>query len=177
MSSRPSQKAFTLIEMLTVIVIALLLMGLLLPVISLIREQVSRRQAATTVAMLHQALQLYASEDRRHRYPPAATDLSLSWAPPEAAPAAGVLNLLENQHLEFPRADLNRQSLPFYQLLDPWHRPYRYQVDEDLLGASGAQRPLPLIGWNTLGSRPWGYVWSLGKDAAADGSSWIYQRD
>jgi hypothetical protein len=52
------------------------------------------------------------------------------------------------------------------------------------LGATGAQRPLgsdgvtaPLTAWNAAGVRPWGYVWSRGRDAQADGTDWIYQHD
>jgi prepilin-type N-terminal cleavage/methylation domain-containing protein len=181
---KSGRTAFTLIELLTVIAIIAILAALLMPAINVVREKVRKSQAQSTVAALHQAMQGYAAEERRHRFPTAATDLSLGWSPPEMAGAGGTLNLLENQGFEFDRASLDRSVAAPYPLHDPWHRPYRYQVDGDLLGTSGAQRPLgcdgttpPLEGWNAQGIRPWGYVWSLGSAAAADGTGWIYQHD
>lgn len=178
------RRAFTLIELLTVIAIIVILAAMLIPAIGLVRDKVKRSQAASTVAALHQAMQGYAAEERRHRFPTAAVDFSLGWAPEDAAPATGVLNLLESQGFEFDRSSLDRSVAAPYPLLDPWKRPYRYQADADLLGASGAQRPLgcdgvtpPLDAWNAAGVRPWGYIWSTGKNATADGVGWIYQRD
>ena len=180
----PRASAFTLLELLVVIVVIVALLGMLLPVIIMVREQARRNQAAALVAQLHHAVQAYASEERRHRFPPAATDLALGWAPPEAASAAGVLNLLQDQGIEVDRTSLDHRGTPPFRLLDPWKVPFRYQADNDLLGVSGAQRPLgcdgvsaPLSAWNAAGIRPWGYVWSVGKDATADGTGWIYQRD
>ncbi len=177
-----SRRAFTLIELLTVIAIIATLTAIMVPVLGLVREKVRHSQATSTVAALHQAMQGYAAEERRHRFPTAAADLALCWA--EAAPAFGVLNLLDAQGFEFDRSTLDRSVASPYPLLDPWKRPYRYQADAELLGSSGAQRPLgcdgktpPLDGWNAAGIRPWGYVWSTGKGGTTDGVGWVYQRD
>jgi prepilin-type N-terminal cleavage/methylation domain-containing protein len=175
---------FTLIELLVVIVIIVVLIGLLLPAIQMIRERANRSHASSTVANIHQALQSYAGEERRHRFPTQAVDLALGWAPPDAPAANGVLNQLQSQGLDFDRSALDRGTAPPFLLLDPWGRPFRYQADNDLLGATGAQRPLgcdgvtaPLTAWNASGVRPWGYVWSQGREAATDGVDWIYQHD
>ena len=180
--SADARTAFTLIELLVVIVILLLLAGLLLPAIGLVREQVRRNRARSAVAQLHQALQAYAAEERRHRYPAAAGPSTLQWTPAEAGP--GILTLLHAQGIRVDLSGLDRSGTPPFTLMDPWKRPYHYQADNDLLGAAGAQRPLacdgttpPLEDWNAAGVRPWGYVWSTGADGSADGRGWVYQRD
>jgi type II secretory pathway pseudopilin PulG len=172
------------VELLVVIAIIAVLAGLLLPAMMIVRERMKRAQAATAVSRLHQALQAYAAEDPRHRYPTQAADLSLGWAPAEAPAARGVLNQLQDQGLEIDLPAVDRSTPPPFLLRDPWRRPYRYQADSDLLGVAGAQRPLgcdgvqpPLVAWNAAGTRPWGYVWSAGKDGTADGVGWIYQHD
>jgi prepilin-type N-terminal cleavage/methylation domain-containing protein len=179
-----NRRAFTLIELLTVIAIIAVLTALLIPAIGLVRDKVRRSQAGSTVAALHQAMMGYAAEERRHRFPTAAVDLSLGWAPEDAAPPVkGTLNLLAEQGFEFDREGLDRTVVP-HVLQDPWKRPYRYQADADLLGATGPQRPLgcdgvspPLESWNAAGTRPWAYIWSTGRDGSADGTGWVYQRD
>lgn len=173
---------FTLIELLVVIAVILILAAVALPVLGLVREQVHRNRARSSVALLHQALQAYAAEERRHRYPTAAADATLQWSPAEAGP--GVLTLLDAQGIRVDLSGLDRTGAPPFTLVDPWKRPYRYQADNDLLGAAGAQRPLacdgiqpPLAGWNAAGVRPWGYVWSTGEDGSADGQGWVFQHD
>ena len=172
---------FTIIELLVAISIIALLMALLLPVIGMVREQVRHQDARSRVAALHQALQAYAAEERRHRFPPQAVDLALRWSP---SGAGGVLNQLTDLGLKLDLTALDRRGNPPYTLIDPWRQPYRYQADNDLLAASGAVRPLgcdgvtePLPSWNAAGVRPWGYVWSSGKDGTADGRGWVYQVD
>ena len=176
------RSAFTLIELLVVIVILALLAGIILPAISLVREQVRRNQARSTVALLHHALQAYAAEERRHRFPPATGEVTLQWSPEGVG--SGILTLLHAQGIRVELAGLDRGGTPPFTLMDPWKRPYRYKADNELLGATGAQRPLacdgvqpPLDAWNAAGTRPWGYVWSTGSDGSPDGIGWIYQRD
>lgn len=170
----------TLIEMLISVCIIVALMGLLLPAISVVRERMRVAKAGEQIAELHMALQHYASEDRRHRYPPQTgpADHTLRLDPDDSA--IGNLNLMRQFGFECGITGLERTGSPPYVLADPWHRPYQYQVDEDLLGHAVAQRPQPpeiCPSWNAAGIRPWGYLWSLGKREAVDGDGWIYVQD
>lgn len=163
--------------MLVGVAIIAILMAMLLPAIAVVRERVRTARAEAQVAAIHQALQHYAAEDARHRYPPPHADLSLRLDPAGAAP--GNLDLLRQQGLEIDRDGLERSGAPPHPLCDPWQRPYRYQVDADLLASTGAQRPRPAEvcpAWNAAGVRPWAYVWSLGRHGRDDGREWIYVR-
>lgn len=175
-----SSWGFTLVEILVVMSIIAVLVAILVPAIGVVRERVRTAKALEQVAEIHMALQHYASEDSRHRYPPQSGpgDLSLRLDPDDAV--MGNLNLLRRNGYEIDLNGLARDGAAPYPLCDPWKRPYSYQVDADLLGATGAQRPMPpevCPAWNTAGRRPWGYVWSLGGHGAADGKGWIYVRD
>lgn len=170
----------SLTEILIAVCIIVALMGLLLPAVGVVRERVRAAKAGEQIAELHMALQHYASEDRRHRYPPQVgpTDRTLRFDPDEGT--SGNLNLMRRCGVEFDLTGLERTGSPPYVLADPWHRPYQYQVDDDLLGYTVAQRPQPpevCPSWNTAGVRPWGYLWSLGKRGTTDGNGWIYVKD
>lgn len=169
----------SLIELLIVMSIIAVLVAMLLPAIGLIRERVRKAQAGEQITELHMALQHYAAEDRRHRYPPqtAPTDLTLRLDPADTA--LGNLNLLRQCGFEVDLSGLQQTGTAPFALCDPWKRPYQYRVDDDLFGASGAQRPQSLDlcpAWNPAGVRPWGYVWSLGPKGLDDGTGWVYVR-
>lgn len=176
----PAATGMSLIELLVAMTIIAVLVAVLLPAIGIIRERVRSAQAGERVAEIHMALQHYAAEERRHRYPPQSgpADLALRLDPDDAVP--GNLNLLRNSGYEIDLSGLQRSGGPPYPLCDPWQRPYQYQLDDDLLAPGGAQRPQPPTAcpaWNAAGARPWGYVWSLGPKGHADGSGWIYVKD
>lgn len=169
--------AFTLIELLISVAIIIILVAIAVPAIGLVRNKVNASTALTTVTTIQLALQQYAGEDSRHRYPAqiAAGDLRLAKAAPGGA--ACVLDLLLDYGWSMNGSEsLDRSGAP-WPLLDPWKKPYFYKVDDDLLGLTGPQRPLDLDGWNAEGVRPWAYVWSAGPNATSDGAGWIYVRD
>ncbi len=174
---RISARGFTLIELLVVITIICILMGLLGSAIAMVRQRVFRSQATGRIAQLQWAFDNYATEDRRHRYPPqtGAADLSLRYDPSGVMP--GNLNALTALGHQLDLSGFDRSVPAPYPLLDPWRRPYQYQVDSDLISFSTPQRPLPLLGWNVAGTRPWAYLWSVGQKARTDGVDWIYTKD
>lgn len=171
------RKAVTLIELLVVVTIIMILIGLLLPALAAARQRSNRTRAAERVSQLHFALQNYAGEDRRHRYPPqmSATDFTIRWDPSNTTP--GNFNALIAAGHKVDLGDFDRSTPAPHPMLDPWGRPYQYSVDSDLLAFSTPQRPLPLEAWNTAGARPWAYVWSTGQAGSTDGTGWIYRRD
>ena len=174
---RHERIAFTFIEVLMTVAIISILMGMLLPALGIVRDQVHRTRAREQIAEIHMALQHYATEDRRHRYPAQAADLSLRYDPTGAV--VENLNALMRSGYQIDMTTIDHSVSP-QVMLDPWKRPYRYQVDSDLFTIPGAQRPKdPSIcpAWNTKGARPFGYVWSRGKKGQDDGSQWIYQKD
>lgn len=174
-----SRAAMSLLELLIVVGIITLLVGLLIPAIGLVRGKVRAATAQQTVATVQQALQAYAALDSRHSFPRqvAPGDTSLALAAPGQPPC--VLDLLLEHGIARSEGEAVRRDGGgnWYPLLDPWGRPYGYQVDNDLLGKSGPQRPLDLTAWNSKGVRPWAYVWSTGAKGTADGIGWIYVRD
>lgn len=174
---RARRRGFSLTELVVVVAIILVLVALLIPAVSVVRERQRRAQAVAQVAQIHMAVQNYAAEDRRHRFPPmhASGDLSLRLDPGGGTP--GSLNLLMDRGVSIDTAGLLREGPPPWPLGDPWGKPYRYQTDEDLRTYSTPQRPLPLEAWNAKGVRPWAYIWSAGRAYSSDGTGWIYQRD
>lgn len=165
----------TLVELLVVISVIVVLMGILIPAVMLVQHRAHAAQAQSTVSAIHQALQNYAAADARHRFPPmvSVADRSLRW---DQVGGNANLNLLATAGWEPEMAAMDQGSSP-WTLLDPFGMPFQYLVDDDLLGHSGALRPLDLPGWNAAGRRPWAYVWSAGPKHSSDGTGWIYQAD
>ncbi len=178
MDRKRVQSGFTLIEVLVVCAVVAVLMGLLIPAVAFVRERGRRIEAATMVAALQAAARIYADEDPRRRFPPQTPDHLLRI---RAGDAPGNLDLLM-------RAGLKDGAHRFAAagdgvgrvLLDPWDRPYRYAIDDDMDGA--CERPDPAkLEWNARDLEPFAYCWSLGSprggDADAvpgDSPQWIY---
>ncbi len=191
------QCAFTLIELLVVITIIAILSGMILSGVGLMRERSRRVEAQQVVDQLVIALETYQTSDTRKRHYPLQPELYptpvAAMTPhvfallPQAGASAGVLSLMMEQDLMVRGSGSLRDSV----LVDPWGRPYNYQL----------VRPTPTIGtsrledWNwdanhapprprarnrTAGdtAAPFPYVWSYGSDGLADDTSqWIYRAD
>lgn len=183
-------RGFSLIELMIVIGIVVVLAGLAFPIASLIRNRANATAARQLVSQLVMALDTYASQDRRHRYPlhdqlfPVPSlplPHALSMVPVDGA-SIGVLALLIDAGLA-PNG--GRANDDHGRMVDPWGSPYRYQLT----------RPIPTVpvgalldwnwdaaasrakAWDDRGDRaaPYPYVWSLGKDGSAtDAGGWIY---
>ncbi|HYE03984.1 MAG TPA: type II secretion system protein [Planctomycetota bacterium] len=174
------QCAFSLIEVLVACGVVAVLMALLLPGIASLRERSRRIEAADMVAALQAAARIYADEDPRRRLPPQAADHLLR---ARSGDVPGTLDLLV-------RAGLKHGAHRFAAapdgvgrvLLDPWGRPYRYAVDDDMDGV--IERPDPAKrDWNARDAEPFAYCWSLGSPRrgdddgiASDSPQWIYVR-
>lgn len=183
--------AFTLIEVLVAIVIIMVLIGLLMPAISVVQRKAKERGTFQIISELTQAIEAYRSEDVRHRFPPVNGDQSISLrAIP--GPGAGTLELLDRTGMWSPSAAEKDDSS---RLLDPFGSTFRYQL----------QRPQPLNNsdrlhnwnWDSANNREraWGrrpdasgsvsngalafpYVWSLGlKGLDNNATTWIYLED
>ena len=141
--------------------------------------------AVQRIGELHAALENYRAEDMRHHFPtplPPATpwlrcDPAFVLSPDAAQPQlrnrpVEVLDMLAERGLTW-----EPQSIEGGIMLDPWRRPYRYQVDDGQ--AASAWKPAPLPAWNPDGQRPYAYVWSLGKagaDDPAQAGRWIFRQ-
>jgi hypothetical protein len=47
-------------------------------------------------------------------------------------------------------------------LVDPWQRPYRFQVDDDMDQPQPVRPTTRRADWNARDRKPFAYVWSLG---------------
>lgn len=174
-------RAFTLVELLVTIAIVLVLVAMVLPGVGMVRDSVRRSKTVGLIDGLTGALEIYAMEDGRHRYPPVEPDQSMRTS--RDVGALRTLDLLRERGSQWRNADLDPApgSSDPDRLVDSWRRPVRYVVD-DLIDKVIA-RPAPLkTGWNAKSREPFGYVWSLGRpkgDEAADADPvnadrWLY---
>lgn len=174
LSSQPA-RAFTLVEVMTGILIIAVLMGLLLPAIGAVRQSVNRGAAVAMIANLHAALDLYAMEDPRKRFPPVDGGGTLQTRMVVSGQDLA-LDLLRRSGLEWRLQQVDPQA---GQLLDPWQRAYRYAVDDTMDGI--VDRPAPRSDWNGKQREPYAYVWSYGQPRANDtdpahAERWIYRQ-
>jgi len=190
--SRAAREAgVTIVELRVVITIIVILIGLLVPVVGMVRAKSHERGVRMVVNELVQAVDAYRSEDDLHRYPSENADQSISLkAIP--GPGAGLLELLDRKGLWSPSASYKDDQS---RLLDAWGSPYYYSLT----------RPTPtapanaLHDWNwdaaLARERAWGrrpsaagvvgdgplafaYIWSLGRSASAtDATTWVYTAD
>lgn len=152
------QRGFTLIELLVVIAIILLLLAMLMPAISMVRNAVLKNKSKNLIEGLTAALEIYAIEDGRHRYPPTEVDQTMRTG---ISGPAKTLDLLREQGVIWRDEDLDGDCL-----VDVWGRRIHYTVDAVI--DQTISRPAPVIDWNPKDREPFAYVWSLGKPSTND---------
>jgi prepilin-type N-terminal cleavage/methylation domain-containing protein len=173
---------FTLIELLMVISIVVVLSSLLIPLVGMLRESSRHEKANSVVVQLQMAIGMYATEDPTRSVPPQDSDLLMRSDPYQDQ--WHVLDAVMAMHLDGGLQTLvddpsdSRKRV----LVDPWKRPYRYQVDN--AGASNptaavvATRPDPSrLDWNARNHVPFGYVWSLGRPRLGRWGQWTDDPD
>lgn len=169
------RSAFTLVELIVVILIIMVLMGLLLPAIGMVRQSVNKGAAQTTMTGLHMAMTVYFQEDARKRYPAMEADKTLQTKMVVAGPKRA-LDLLREKGLNWK---LDQVDGATGALLDPWSRPFQYQLDDNMDDV--IDRPAPRNDWNGKDVEPYAYVWSFGQpknntdETPAGAERWIYK--
>lgn len=184
---RQGRAGFTLIELLVVFTIIVVLIGILIPVIGVIRNSTYATYSRHQVLAIGTAMRGYADEDRRHFFPTPLASKQLTYGT-----STTILALLEPYGFQIPFDHLEATSKA---LLDGWRRPVRYQLDGPYFSGPGvvdssamngtADRPAADAAWNPKSVEPFAYVWSLGKPSGAgettdalpaNVSAWIYQK-
>lgn len=149
------RRAFTLIELLTVVAIIAILVGLLFPAIGSAIKRAERAKAQATVTGLAVAFKGYYNEFGR-------------WGTNVSASAGNVTtgvfaNARGTVLYDFPAKDIDSSG----NFVDPWRQPYRFQADPSYSGT------VSVSGTNVAGGIA---VWSKGPDGteynADDVKSW-----
>jgi type II secretory pathway pseudopilin PulG len=159
-----------LIELLVVIAIIAALVSVLMPVIGMVRDSARRTKTQALINGLSAAVEVYALEDQRRRYPPAESDQSLRTGGGTGGPVR-TLDLLRECGSGWTGSDIDGPTDPGLggRLVDGWRRAIRYTLDDNMDGIIAADRPAPqAVDWNPQGREPFVYIWSLGRPSGND---------
>jgi prepilin-type N-terminal cleavage/methylation domain-containing protein len=188
------RSGFTLIELLVVIAIIITLIGLLMPLIAMLKNSEKAATTRSNIMGLMVAMQAYADEDPRHFFPTPQADEHLSFV--EGSTTAA-LTLLTRAGYTVPMQDIDHETGPTSRMLmDGWWRPILYRLDGPFMSGATidssrmngiADRPAPTTvvdDWNPKGIEPYPYIWSLGKPKSGDATDalpasairWIYKK-
>ena len=168
------------------------MIGITIPVISLINNAAIKRAATSTVMNVTIAMRSYADEDPRRFFPPQDTNRFLIY---DTANSSSTLALLETYGYKVPFPELDTDSSGTARnLVDGWGQPIFYQIDGPYRNAGvldthlmngTADKPATLADWNPKGDEPFAYVWSLGRPLSGASATvpdpskttnWIYPK-
>ncbi len=176
---------FTLLELLIVIVVISILLSLIFPMVTMLRNSAKKATARRMVMELSLAMESYRSEDARHLFPTPSVrpPTSGEYIKRDPAAADSVLMLLEKvggYAVPTQHVDRDSASPTYLALLDPWKRPYFYKLDGAYLssgtldaalmdgnvdkptGSGPVATPPAPLDWNSPGTEPFAYLWSIG---------------
>jgi prepilin-type N-terminal cleavage/methylation domain-containing protein len=183
-SSRRTLFAFSLIELLVVIMIIAILLGLAFPVFQGVQNQARKAQARNDLAQIVTAVNAYYAEYGRYPLAPATpADTTFGTAPTNAQLFNELRSVTVTQNprrIVFlsppdakdpinPRAGISLAPASAGQYFDPWGKPYLIRIDSDYdnqvtnpysQNAGGA----PLLRSGVI-------AWSFGKDALSQSIS------
>jgi type II secretory pathway pseudopilin PulG len=173
---------FTALELLIVVSIIVILIGLMIPLIGILKESSRKQQARRVVSQIETGLREYAAEDPTRSMPPQDSDHFIRFAASGMAPR--LVNALIDLHLDAGLQTMvdDPADARLRVLVDPWRRPYRYQLDDagadDPTQKVAPTRPDPArLDWNARNLVPFGYVWSLGPPRQGHAAQWTGDPD
>jgi len=114
------RNAFTLVELLVVLLVIAVLLGLLIPAVGLVRERMRRAQAVTQIAKMETALKLF--KDVNGFYPESGMKSGIT----NANDFADNLGRLRDALITVDR-DLTQRTNGKDPFVDPWGQPLRYR--------------------------------------------------
>jgi prepilin-type N-terminal cleavage/methylation domain-containing protein len=186
----PVPLGLTMLEILVSVAIIAVLTGIAFPILTAIRHRSNISQTQSAITSIDMALDAYAQEDDRHRYPmheelfvgsptaPYAVSNS-SWG----SYGGGLVGLLMDHRLLTFGGGVRLDATG--RLVDAWHEPYYYELKRPS-PASHADR-LNDWNWDAQAGResrwdqvrnqasPYPYIRSLGPGSLADdAAAWIY---
>ena len=157
--------AFTLIEMLVVMVIIVVLVGLLFPVVQMAKTQAEQSRARESVNQMAAAFRAYFVEIGRCPSPPAAAFYS-GGAPAGSADFYLTTNIFANSSgitfYDYSTKDVVSNATYNGLLVDPWKNAYRCRMDTNYTGSvTDPLDPSLVLQWSYA-------IWSMGPDGTND---------
>jgi prepilin-type N-terminal cleavage/methylation domain-containing protein len=183
-NARQDFVAFTLVELLVVIVIIAVLMGLAFPVFQGVQNQAKKTQAKTDLMQIVTAVNAFYAE--YGKYPltptsPADTTYGATTTNERLFNELRAVTALQNprgivflsppdvKDVNNPRAGISSAPAPAGQYFDPWGKPYLIRIDTDY--DNQVSNPYSQNAGSAPLLRSGVIAWSFGKDALSQSTS------
>jgi len=168
-TTRSNNIAFTLIEMLVVMVIIVILAGLLLPVVQVAKTSADQARAKENIHQMAAAFRAYFSEFGRwpsNTVAAATISVNTDGSTDSYIPTNLFANTSSITFYDYSTKDiLTNTTCKCFLLVDPWKNPYVVRLDTGYTGS--VDNPF----WPNGSGHPlqWGFaIWSMGPDGAND---------